>query len=119
MIVEPDHTDDHADDWPWLVGAHTRTYPDHPQIDSDSAWILAQAVAELAGLRCPSLGLADSLADLHASVSLLRQGRAFLPAVVADARAQDRSWSLIAAQLQVSPASARRRYGPSAPTNRP
>ncbi len=115
MVIEPDDTNN----WPWAVGPSARTYPDHPQIDSDSAWILAQAVAELASLRCPSHGLADSLADLHASVSLLRQGRAFLPAVVADARAQDRSWSLIAAQLQVSPAAARRRYGPSALTIRP
>ncbi|GEM_PF-2758855 len=96
--------------WPWISDPSIQTYPAHPVIDGDSAWIPAKAVMELASIRCPVHGMADALADLHASVSLLRQGRAFLPQVVADARAQDRSWQEIAAQLQVSPATARRRY---------
>ena len=96
--------------WPWIRDPSIQTYPAHPVVDGDSAWILAKAVMELAAVRCPALGMMDALADLHASVSLLRQGRALLPQVVADARAQDRSWPEIAAQLQVSPSTARRRY---------
>lgn len=103
--------DDTDDAWPWVRDPSIQTYPADPLIDTDSAWVLAQAVTELAVIRCPALGVADALADLHASVSMLRQGRAFLPQVVADARAQGRSWSEIAAQLQISPVSARRRYG--------
>ncbi len=98
------------DDWPWIIDPSIQTYPPHPLLDSDSAWILAKAVAELAAIRCPALGLADALADLHASMSLLRQGHAFLPDVVADARTQDRTWTEIAAQLGTSPAAAQRRY---------
>ncbi|MGH9028298.1 MAG: hypothetical protein ACRDV4_01580 [Acidimicrobiales bacterium] len=96
--------------WPWISDPSMQTYPAHPVVDGDSAWILAKAVMELAAVRCPDMGMMDALADLHASVSLLRQGRAFLPQVVADARAQDRSWQEIAVQLQVSPATAQRRY---------
>jgi hypothetical protein len=96
--------------WPWALNRASQAYPSQPLIDPDSAWILAHAVMDLAVIRCPTHGLADSLADLHASVSLLRQGHAFLPAVVADARNQDRSWDEIAAQLGVTPATARRRY---------
>lgn len=108
MFVE---SNDETYTWPWIRDPAIQTYPVYPLIDADSAWVLAQAVTELAVIRCPVLGMADALADLHASVSMLRQGRAFLPQVVADARAQDRSWSEIAAQLQTSPATARRRYG--------
>lgn len=104
--------DDTHDAWPWISDPSIQTYPAHPLTDANSAWVLAQAVTELAIIRCPALGMSDALADLHASVSVLRQGRAFLSQVVADARSQGRSWSEIAAQLQVSPASARRRYGP-------
>lgn len=72
--------------------------------------MLAQAVAELAVIRCPALGLADPLADLQASMSLLRQGQAFLPNVVAGARTQDRTWTEIATQLGTSAAAAQRPY---------
>jgi hypothetical protein len=80
MSVEPYDYD--TDAWPWVMDPSIQTYPRHPLVDSDSAWVLAQAVTELAGIRCPALGVIDALADLHASVSLLRQGRAFLPQVV-------------------------------------
>ncbi|MHB8290645.1 MAG: hypothetical protein ACYDEY_15745 [Acidimicrobiales bacterium] len=97
--------------WPWILDPSLQTYSTHPLVDADSAWVLAPAVGELASVRCPALGMADALADLHATVSLLRQGRAFLPDVVADARAQDRSWVEIAAQLQITPTAVQRRYG--------
>ena len=105
------HDDDDTDPWPWQLHPSIQTYPARPLLDQHSAWALAQAVTQLAVIRCPTLGVLDALADLHASVSLLRQGRAFLPRVVADARAQDRSWAEIATQLQISPAAAQRRYG--------
>lgn len=97
-------------DWPWILEPSLQSYKDHPQLDSDSAWVFAKAVAELAVIRCPSLGMGDSLAELHASVSLLHQGLRFLPAVVADARAQDRSWTKIAGQLDLTPTTLRRIY---------
>lgn len=109
MPIEPYDYDTEVE-WPWVTDPSIQPYPAHPVIDSDSAWVLAQAVTQLAIIRCPVLGLMDSLADLHASVSLLRQGQVFLPQVVADARAQDRTWLEIAAQLHVSPATAQRRY---------
>lgn len=110
MPVRPDCGHD-GDAWPWIVDPSLQCYRAHPLVDADSAWVLARAMAELAIVRCPGLVLGDALADLHASVSLFGQGRAFLPQVVADARAQDRSWGEIAAQLQIAPSAARRRYG--------
>lgn len=102
---------DHDTDlWPWDLDPSVQPYPAHPLTDGDSAWVLARAVTKLAVIRCPALGVTDALADLHASVSLLRQGRVFLVDVIADARAQDRTWVEIAAQLCISPAAAQRRY---------
>ncbi|MHB8341188.1 MAG: hypothetical protein ACYDB7_08440 [Mycobacteriales bacterium] len=112
MSIDPFEHDHDADAWPWALDPSLQSYSAQPLIDAHSAWVLAQAVSELAVIRCPAFGVADALADLHASVSLLRQGRTFLPGVVSDARAQDRSWAEIAAQLQVSPAAAQRHYGP-------
>ena len=97
--------------WPWALDPSVATYRAHPVVDRDSAWVLALAVSELASIRCPALGMTDALADLHATVSLLRQARAFIADIVADARLQDRSWAEIATQLEIAPAVARRRYG--------
>ena len=108
MPIEPDN----AETWPWELGPALQTYPSHPHLDADSAWVLAKAVSELADIRCPAFGISDFLADLHATVSLLRQGQEFLPATIADARSQDRSWTEIAAQLGTTTATARRRYNP-------
>ena len=111
MPTEPfDHICDGRDDWPWVLDPALQSYPPRPLIDADSAWILAQAAAELAVIRSPAFGLGDALADLHASVSLLRQGQTFLPHVVADARQQGRTWADIATQLEITPAAAQRRY---------
>jgi hypothetical protein len=110
-IVSSDDTCDvHA--WPWALDPSVATYRAHPLVDADSAWVLVLALSELSSLRCPALGMTDALAELHAALSLLRQGRVFIPDIVADARLQDRSWAEIAAQLEIAPAAARRRYGP-------
>ncbi|MGH9303718.1 MAG: hypothetical protein ACRDZ5_04795 [Acidimicrobiales bacterium] len=110
-IATFDDTHD-VDAWPWILDPSVQTYRRRPLVDGDSAWVLARSVSEPASIRCPALGMADALADLHATVSLLRQRSAFLPDVVADARLQDRSWAEIAAQLETSPARAQRQYGP-------
>ncbi|MGH9088934.1 MAG: hypothetical protein ACRDYZ_12630 [Acidimicrobiales bacterium] len=98
----PNDHDHNVDAWPWVLDPSLQTYRARPLIDADAALVLAQGVSELASTRCPALGIAGPLADLHATVSLLRQGRAFIPDVLADARLQDRSWTEIAAQLEVS-----------------
>lgn len=85
------------------------THPDRPLIDDDSATVIGDAIVELTLLRSPA-ALGDGLADIHAMVSLLAQLHAWLPIAVASARAQDHTWAAIAGQLQVSPATARRRY---------
>lgn len=114
MSIEPldhHHHDHHvAEAWPWILDPSVECYPARPLVDADSAWVLAKAVSDLSCIRCPVLGMTDALAELHATVSLLRQGRAFVPQVVADARAQDRSWIEIATQLEVAPGVAQRRY---------
>ena len=98
--------------WPWALDPSVATYRGHPLVNRDSAWVLALAASDLASIRCPVLGMTDALADLHATVSLLRQGRAFIPDIVTDARLPDRSWAEIATQLEIAPAVARHRYGP-------
>jgi hypothetical protein len=87
------------------------THPDHPLVDDQSAVVLEDATVELTLLRSP-MALGDGLADLHAMVSLLAQIHTWLPVVVAGARDQDHSWAEIAGQLQVTPATAKRRYRP-------
>lgn len=71
---------------PWVPDPSIHTYPPHRLAHGDSAWVLAQAVTELAVIRSPALGVTQTLAELHAVVGLLDQGRAFLPEVIADAK---------------------------------
>ncbi len=96
---------------PW-----TTTHPDRPVTDDVSAAILDAAVTLLTLLRSP-LSLGDALAELHAMVSLLAELQIALPATVAAARDQDHTWHDIAHQLQITPASARRRYRGSRTSN--
>ncbi len=86
-----------------------RVYPDRPLVNGQTTWILTEAVRDLAALRCPT-GTGDFLAELHALSSLMVQAEDFLPDVVVDARSQGRSWTEIACQLGISPATAARRY---------
>lgn len=85
------------------------THPHHPLVDDDTAVVVEEATVELT-LRRSLMGLGDGLADLHAMVSMLAQLQAWLPLVVASARSQGRSWIEIAGQLEVTPATARRRH---------
>jgi hypothetical protein len=85
------------------------THPGHPLVDDKTAVLIDQATVELTLLRSPA-ALGDSLADLHAMVSLLAQLHAWIPVAVAGARGQHHSWAAIAAQLQITPATARRRH---------
>jgi hypothetical protein len=101
-------TDDSEGPWNFRDPS-TTTHPDHPMMDDVSAVILDDAVVRLTLLRSP-LSLGDALAELHAMVSLLAQLHASLPATIAAAHDQDHTWQDIARQLQIAPATARRRY---------
>jgi hypothetical protein len=57
---QPEHDHD-PQDWPWLLDASLQSYPERPLVDADSAWVLAQAVTELAVIRCPALGVSALL----------------------------------------------------------
>jgi hypothetical protein len=83
--------------------------PERPLVDEESAAALDGAIEELTLLRSPMM-LGDGLAELHTMVSLLAQLRVCIPRSVAEARDQDYSWAEIAAQLEVTPATARRRH---------
>ncbi len=92
-----------------ILDCHPITHPDRPLVDDHSAAVLQDAIVELTLLRSPA-ALGDALADLHAMASLLAQINAWLPIAVASARSQRHSWSEIAAQLEIAPATARRRH---------
>lgn len=97
-------------DHPWnFKNPWTLTHPDRPLVDEESATILRDAIEKLTLLRSP-MALGDCLADLHAMVSLLAQLHACIPLSVAGARDQGYSWTEIAAQLEVTPATASRRH---------
>jgi hypothetical protein len=87
------------------------TQPDElpaPRSDADSA-VLAEAVETLAKLRTP-YWLGDSAVTLHALASLIAQAHAMIPNAVHAARDQDRTWAEIGQLLNLSPATAARRY---------
>ena len=98
---------------PW-----TKTPPDHPVLDEETAVIVNDAAHALAILRS-SLASSDALAVLHALVSLQAQIQAKLADVVADTLDQEHSFEEIAGQLAISPAAARRRYAASAKRRTP
>jgi hypothetical protein len=100
----------HGSGHPWhFRDPWTLTYPDQPLVDEESATVLQDAIEELTLLRSP-MALGDCLAELHASLSLLAQLRVCISRSVASARDQDYTWAEIAAQLEVTPAAAQRRY---------
>ncbi len=92
-----------------ILDWHSITHADRPLVDDHSAAVLQDAIVELTLLRSPA-ALGDGLADLHAMASLLAQINAWLPIAVATARSQRHSWAEIASQLEIAPATARRRH---------
>jgi hypothetical protein len=80
-----------------------------PRVDSDSALVLTDALEALAKLRTP-YWLGDSTVSLHALASLIEQAQNMLPDAVAAARDQDHTWAEIGRLLNLSPATAARRY---------
>jgi hypothetical protein len=80
-----------------------------PRADADSATVLAQAVDALAALRTP-YWLGDSAVSLHALASLIAQAQQMIPAAVSQARDQEHTWAEIGQLLNLSPATAARRY---------
>jgi len=106
-------------DSPWaFADPWTLTHPDRPLVDDATAAVLEEATVELTLLRSPGL-LGDGLADLHAMASLLAQLHARIPLSVSAARDQGHSWEAIAQQLDVAPATARRRHRAHISTNPP
>ena len=80
-----------------------------PRIDADSTAVLTEAIDALAALRTP-YWLGDSTVGLHALASLIAQARQMVPAAVHQARDQGHTWTEIGRLLDLSPATAARRY---------
>jgi hypothetical protein len=80
-----------------------------PRTDAGSAAVLAQAVEALAALRTP-YWLGDTAVGLHALASLIAQTQQMLPAAVSQARDQGCTWAEAGQLLNLSPATAARRY---------
>jgi hypothetical protein len=80
-----------------------------PRIDTDSAIIVGEAVDALAALRTP-YWLGDAAVRLHALTSLIQQAEQLLPDAVHDARDQGLTWHEIGHLLNLTPATAARRY---------
>jgi hypothetical protein len=80
-----------------------------PRVDEDSALILTEAIDALAALRTP-YWLGDTAVHLHALASLIAQAEQLLPEAIRQARDQDHTWTGIGQLLNLSPATAARRY---------
>lgn len=80
-----------------------------PRVDSDSAAVLAQAAETLAALRTP-YWLGDTAVGLHTLASLIAQAQQMLPDAVHATRDQGHTWIEIGQLLNLSPATAARRY---------
>jgi hypothetical protein len=89
-----------------------RRCPPHPVVDECSGAVLDEAVLSLSLLRCPML-VGDAGAELHALMSLAAHISSRIPDAVTAAREQLVPWSVIGAQLGLSAAVTRRRYGHS------
>jgi hypothetical protein len=88
------------------------TQPDEmpaPRVDDDSFEVLNHAIDTLAHWRT-LYWLGDSSVRLHALASLIAQAERLLPDAVHDARDQEFSWAEIGQLLNLSPATAARRY---------
>jgi len=80
-----------------------------PHVDADSATVVAQAAEALAALRTP-YWLGDTAVGLHALASLIAQAQQMIPDAIHEARDQGHTWAEIGQLLNLSPATAARRY---------
>jgi hypothetical protein len=80
-----------------------------PRIGDDSLQVLSQAIDDLARQRTP-YWLGDSAVHLHALASLIAQAEQLLPQAVHHARDQELTWAQIGELLNISAATAARRY---------
>jgi hypothetical protein len=80
-----------------------------PRVDADSATVAAQAAEALAALRTP-YWLGDTAVGLHALASLIAQAQQMIPDAIHEARDQGHTWAEIGQLLNLSPATAARRY---------
>jgi hypothetical protein len=80
-----------------------------PATGDDSLQILNEAIDRLAALRTPYWP-GDSAIRLHALASLIAQAQQLLPQAVHDARDQELTWTQIGELLNVTAATAARRY---------
>ncbi|MGH3402440.1 MAG: hypothetical protein ACRDRJ_08015 [Streptosporangiaceae bacterium] len=80
-----------------------------PRTDADSVAVLAEAADTLAALRTP-YWLGDTAVGLHALASLIAQAQQMIPGAVHEARDQGHTWAEIGQLLNLSPATAARRY---------
>ena len=83
--------------------------PAHPLVNDETDNVLSDAVVHLLTLR--GLEWGDQLAELHALISLAIQLRLRLPDAIVAAIDHSYTWSDVAEQLDITPASARRRHG--------
>lgn len=82
-----------------------------PTLDSDTADVLADALAALARRHTPAYCLDDPAVTVHLLAGLHRQIRADLPAAVARAGDHGLSWAEIGDLLATTRAAACNRYG--------
>ena len=86
------------------------------RVDDDSLAVIHEAIQTLARLRT-AYWLGDSGVQPHALASLLAQARQLIPDAVADARDQDLTWTEIGQLLEISAATAARRYRAASPAH--
>lgn len=91
-----------------------RPYPKRPVRDEASELVVDQALQSLQLLRAP-MYYGDAGLELHALVSLHAEIDARVPHVVAEARAQNITWTDIAGQLRITASHARQLYRGDAP----
>jgi|SRR5215472_3461032 len=80
-----------------------------PRTGDDSLQIFNQAIDDLARLRT-AYWLGDSAVRLHALASLIAQAQQLLPRAVHDARDQELTWAKVGELLNITAATAARRY---------
>ena len=83
-----------------------RPYPKRPVRDEATEFVIDQAVHSLQLLRAP-MYYGDAGLELHALTSLRAEIDNRIPAVVADARDQNITWTAIAGQLGLTASQAR------------